>query len=62
MTLIERYLAYYEEVCQRSKVEKANAWQQVQEDAKNYPDIYGQAPEILTQRMRQRSQEQRIEG
>jgi len=64
MKTLDDYVAYYLKVCQRSQVEKENAWRQVLETAAKYPEILGAAPALLTQRMKalQASNGQRTEG
>ena len=47
MTLLQRYLAFYVEVCQRSQPEKAAAWRQAQQAAKDYPDLLADLPKLL---------------
>ena len=52
MTLLNRYLAHYLEICQRGDVEKANGWRLAQEAAKNYPEFLSELPHRLTESMR----------
>lgn len=61
MTLLQRYLAFYVEVCQRSQTEKENAWQCAKESAIRSPEALGELPELLKAEMlRRKSQGQLI--
>lgn len=51
MTLLQRYLTFYEQICLRGSVEKANAWKLAQEKAEKYPELLGDLPKLLTTRM-----------
>lgn len=63
MTLLQRALNQYVEICQRSQPEKAAAWQQAQALAAAYPELLGELPEMLKAEMlRRKSAGQLIEN
>jgi len=57
MTLLQRYLAHYIEICQRGQTEKANAWQLAKDAAKNYPEHLAELPQMLTDAMLKQKKE-----
>ena len=52
MTLLQRALAQYVEICSRSEMEKRNGWQCAQELAEKYPDLLGTLPSEITATMK----------
>ena len=52
MTLLNRYLAHYLEICQRGDAEKANGWRLAQEAEKAYPEHLAGLCALLTAEMR----------
>ena len=63
MTLLQRALAQYVEICSRSEMEKRNGWQQAQEIAAKYPELLGELPGLITATMKARANDQtRLRG
>ena len=54
MTLLQKALAQYIEICSRSDMEKRNAWALAKENAEKFPELLGELPEMLTSEMLQR--------
>lgn len=59
MKTLDDYLNHCVRMC---SVDKIYGWSAANTYAKMYPELLSTLPEKLTERMRQRSQEQRIEG
>lgn len=59
MTLLQRALAHYVDIAQRGPAQKLAAWQCAQALAEMDPYQLAELPKLLTQTMRQKSQEQK---
>jgi hypothetical protein len=62
MTLLNKALAHYCEICSRSETEKRNGWQCAQELAKKHPELLQGLGALITATMKARANDQTQQG
>jgi hypothetical protein len=62
MTLLQRALAQYVEICSRSTNEKRNGWQCAQALAEKHPELLGTLPGLIEATMKARAKNPSAQG